>query len=174
MGRRPRHTAWLAVLAVASLAATPSVAAADGGGGGSQYPRPRRESPLDPVQKALDGDDYAQAITLLEPLLEKDSDDPDAWNLMGYAQRNLGRFTEARAAYDKALALDPKHRGANEYLGELFLQTGDLAAAEAQLAILDDLCWLPCREERLLRDSIEAYREREERKQSESSTSDRS
>ena len=52
----------------------------------------------------------------------------------------------ALPAYNKALAIDPKHRGANEYLGELYLQLGDLAKAEERLEKLDDICFYGCGE----------------------------
>ncbi len=139
-------------MAVAVAAASSALAA-----GANRYPSRKRDDPLAPVEKALDAQDYERALARLETVLERDPDDADAWNLRGFAARKLGRTEAARAAYDRALALDPKHRRAHEYLGELHLQTGDLASAKAQLAVLDDLCWLPCSEERQLRRAIEAY-----------------
>lgn len=126
--------------------------------GGDRYRDRGRDSPLDPVHRALDEERWQDALTLLEPLAEREPDDADVWNLTGYASRKLGRLERARTAYDRALELDPKHRRAHAYLGELHLQRGDAAAAEAQLARLDELCWLPCREERTLRRAIETWR----------------
>ena len=70
----------------------------------------------------------------------------DAWNYIGFSQRKLEQYDKALAAYNKALAINPKHRGAREYLGELYLMTGDLAKAEAQLRKLDSICSFGCEE----------------------------
>ena len=69
---------------------------------------------------------------------------PDVLNYMGFASRKLGRFDDALAYYGQALAIDPNHLGANEYLGELYIQMGDLGRARRQLARLDDLCAYGC------------------------------
>lgn len=69
---------------------------------------------------------------------------PDVLNYMGFASRKLGRFDDALAYYQEALAIDPDHLGANEYLGELYLQMGDFGRARRQLARLDELCAYGC------------------------------
>jgi tetratricopeptide (TPR) repeat protein len=70
--------------------------------------------------------------------------DADAWNELAHAYRKSGDLDNAFKGYEKALRIDPKHRNAHEYLGEAYLQAGDLARAEAQLRNLDKLCFLPC------------------------------
>jgi len=55
------------------------------------------------------------------------------------------------------LAIDPEHRGANEYLGELYLQTNDLAKAKERLNKLDDICYFGCEEFDDLKSAIAAY-----------------
>lgn len=69
---------------------------------------------------------------------------PDVLNYMGFASRKLGRFDDALAYYSEALAIDPNHLGANEYLGELYIQMGDFGRARRQLARLDQLCAYGC------------------------------
>ncbi len=69
---------------------------------------------------------------------------PDVLNYMGFASRKLGRFDAALAYYSEALRIDPNHLGATEYLGELYLQMGDVARARRQLAQLDQLCAYGC------------------------------
>ncbi len=71
---------------------------------------------------------------------------PDILNYLGYAHRKLGRIEEAKSWYAQALAINPDHLGANEYLGELYLEIGDLAAARRQLVRLDALCAFGCAE----------------------------
>jgi tetratricopeptide (TPR) repeat protein len=69
---------------------------------------------------------------------------PDILNYLGYSHRKLGLFEKAEDYYHQALALDPAHLGAHEYLGELYLETGDMDKAKAQLAKLDALCPFGC------------------------------
>ena len=83
------------------------------------------------------------------------------WNsLMGYASRKQPTpdLAAAERFYDAALRLEPKHRGALEYSGELYLMKGDLARAEQRLQALDTACLLPCDEQRDLRQAIERYK----------------
>lgn len=71
---------------------------------------------------------------------------PDILNYMGFANRKLGRHDQALAYYGQALLIDPRHVGANEYLGELYLEMGRLEDARRQLAVLDRLCPYGCAE----------------------------
>jgi tetratricopeptide (TPR) repeat protein len=59
---------------------------------------------------------------------------------MGYAYRKLGDYHRALAHYQQALDLNPHHRGALEYLGELYLAMGCLAQANEVLARLETAC----------------------------------
>ncbi len=81
-------------------------------------------------------------------------------NLMGYSLRK-GSAPDVAAAekfYNEALRLDPKHRGALEYSGELYLMTGDLAKAEERLATLDKVCRLPCEEYTDLKKAVASFK----------------
>lgn len=69
---------------------------------------------------------------------------PDVLNYLGFVSRKLGRYDAALAYYDQALTIDPNHLGAIEYLGELYIQTGEMNRARAQLAQLDRLCAFGC------------------------------
>ena len=71
---------------------------------------------------------------------------PDILNYLGYSNRKLGQMTKAQDYYAQALALDPDHKGANEYLGELYLEIGEIGKAKRQLARLDQLCGFGCAE----------------------------
>lgn len=135
------------------------VVTAAGADGGSASPPPR-DPLLASARQAIERRDFAAAVPLLHDYLARQGDDADGWNWLGYAERQRGRLPEAFAAYDQALQRDPNHRGAHEYLGEAHLQDGNLAAAETQLAALDRLCWLPCREYRDLKEAIAAYKAR--------------
>src|SRR2546422_10275801 len=64
----------------------------------------------------------------------------------------------AEKFYNEALRIDPKRRGALEYSGELYLQTGDLAKAEQRLSALDKACRFGCAEYSDLKKAIAQYK----------------
>ena len=116
-----------------------------------------KPSELADAENAIEAGDYDRAIGLLQTVIASDSRNADAWNFLGFSQRNLKRLDQALGAYQKALAIDPEHLGANEYLGELYLQTDDLAKAKERLKILDDACIFGCEEFDDLKQAIKAY-----------------
>jgi hypothetical protein len=61
-------------------------------------------------------------------------------------------------AYQKAISLNPDHRGVNEYMGELYLMLNDLPKAEERLATLDRLCFFGCVEYTDLKHAIADYK----------------
>jgi Flp pilus assembly protein TadD len=101
---------------------------------------------------------YAEAIPLLEQVVAKDAKNADALNYLGYSSRQLGNNDAALTHYQAALALEPRHRGANEYLGELYLILGDLPKAEERLKVLDEACFFGCEEYTELKNAIAAYK----------------
>jgi tetratricopeptide (TPR) repeat protein len=92
----------------------------------------------------INQDRYAAALDALSRAQAAIGPHPDVLNYMGFASRKSGDLDAALAYYDQALALDPNHLGATEYLGELYLQMGDLRRARTQLAQLDQLCAYGC------------------------------
>jgi tetratricopeptide (TPR) repeat protein len=112
------------------------------------------------AMKAIDGNNFAAAIPLLEGVVSRDGNNADAYNSLAYAIRKNGDPAGAIPIYQKALAIDPKHRGAHEYIGEAYLALNDVAKAREHLATLDRLCFLPCSQYRDLKKAIEAYQAR--------------
>lgn len=108
--------------------------------------------------KAVHAGDYPRALEYLQKAVAVNANDADAWNYIGFSQRNLQHYDESLAAYEKALAINPDHRGANEYLGELYLKTGDLEKAQERLAKLQSLCPAGCEEYDDLGKAINAYK----------------
>jgi tetratricopeptide (TPR) repeat protein len=103
---------------------------------------------------------YEKAIDLLK---EADQNKSADWhNLMGYSLRKkaVPNLNEAEKYYISALNLDPKHRGALEYYGELLLLKNDLAGAEKLLARLDKACTFGCEEFQDLKKSIQQYKDK--------------
>ena len=75
---------------------------------------------------------FQEAITLRESYAE-------AWNGLGYALRQQGRYPDAVRAYERALALRPAYAEAIEYLGEAYVQMVRLDDARAMLRRLEPL-----------------------------------
>ena len=114
-------------------------------------------------KKAVKEGDFQSALAHLNKANEKDPKNADIHNLLGYSYRKLGDTDRAFKHYQIALQIKPKHRGANEYLGELYLETDQLAKAEERLEVLDKACFLGCEEYDELKEAIEKYKEKKKR-----------
>jgi Flp pilus assembly protein TadD len=100
---------------------------------------------LAPIRAKIEAKDYAAAIGLLTPLLIK-YQDPDVYNLLGFSYRKSGDQKQAATFYQKALDTDPNFKPTLEYQGEMFLLSGDVEHAKANLAKLAALCPSGCEE----------------------------
>ena len=67
---------------------------------------------------------------------DKNPDQPDILNYLGFAFRKTGDFMMAEVYYLQGLAIDPNHIGINEYLGELYIKTNRIDLAKQRLEIL--------------------------------------
>ncbi len=110
------------------------------------------------IEKLIDAGEFREAVGELDKLLADQPDDADTLNLLGFSYRKLGEFEQALDYYLRALESDPEHRGALEYLGELYLETEQPDLDEQQLEKLSRICTF-CSERRDLRRAIEEYRE---------------
>lgn len=114
---------------------------------------------LSEIQMVIEEGEPQKAIEMLWQYLESNPDDADGYNLLGYSYRKNQKFDLAKKSYDRALAIEPEHKGAHEYLGELYLQTGQLEKAEAQLEKLAQICGLEgCTEYEELRVAIADFK----------------
>ncbi|HXM81575.1 MAG TPA: tetratricopeptide repeat protein [Burkholderiales bacterium] len=112
-------------------------------------------------RSAIEAKDWQSAVRLLSSAALRDTRNADIQNYLGYAYRNLGEMPLAFKHYSRALQLNPRHRGAHEYLGEAYLMIKNRAKAEEHLAALKKICLLPCPEYGDLERKLAAYRERE-------------
>ena len=101
---------------------------------------PAGASAYDTAKAAVDVMDYATAKPILVQLTLDEPDNADAWNLLGYSNRKLGVMDAAAVAYETALKLNPEHLGALEYQGEMYVETGMIDKAKANLEALKNLC----------------------------------
>lgn len=143
----PRH--FLAALAL--LAACGTSLAVDNSA-------PATPDKLSAARAHLAAKKWTAAVDELKKVNDPSSAD---WNnLMGYSLRkaDAANYQSAERFYNDALAIDPKHRGALEYSGELYLMNGNLPMAEDRLAKLDKACFLPCEEHRDLKAAVARYK----------------
>jgi tetratricopeptide (TPR) repeat protein len=149
-------------LLVPALAACPDIVRAEGGGGGGGGGNDAAPAkPADPDYtagvKAIEAGRYGAAIPFLERSIARDGTNPDSYNWLAYATRRNGDPAKSIPIYEKALSLDPRHRGAHEYIGEAYLALDNLPKAKEHLARLDKLCFFPCSAYRDLKKAVEAY-----------------
>lgn len=146
----------VALITVAWLALWPGTGAAD------PVENDAAASKLDPDyavgKRAIDANDWPTAIKALNSAALRDTRNADIQNYLGYAYRKTGQLDLAFRHYQRALQLNPRHRGAHEYVGEAYLLVNNLAKAEEHLAALQKICLIPCEEYADLKKKIAAYR----------------
>ena len=120
------------------------------------------DKPVDPeyarAKAMVEAKNYAAALPVLQQVVAKNPKNADAYNLLGYATRKSGNPNGSLQYYTTALQIDPKHLGANEYLGEAYLMLDRPKEADQQLARLDSLCMFGCAEYRALKAAIADYK----------------
>src|ERR1700755_1107055 len=110
---------------------------------------------LTSVRAKIKAQDYAAALAELRDIAE-DTQQADVYNLLGFALRKTGDFKTSLTYYTKALELQPDHKAAREYLGELYVETGNMEKAKETLAALAKLCPSGCEEREDLQKAISA------------------
>ena len=167
------------MLAGAALLPIPAFSAGDGGsgGGGETVQQCRngevwdkqKQKCVPPKQGMIDDDSlyeagrdlamagrYGEAITVLS--LAADKSDPRILNYLGYSHRKMGRVLVGLGYYQEALKLSPDYTQARQYMGEAYLQMGDLAGAERQLGEIEQRCGRGCTDFTHLQAQIDAYK----------------
>ena len=79
---------------------------------------------------------YEKAQKLLIQSNEKFPNKADTLNYLGFTTRKLGDYEKGEKYYLQGLAIDPIHKGINEYLGELYVATGRHNLAVERLGVL--------------------------------------
>jgi tetratricopeptide (TPR) repeat protein len=105
------------------------------------------------IRAKIKAKDYKGAIAELTPMLVTNQH-ADVYNLMGFSLRKSGDYKQAYTFYKKALDFDPQHKGALEYLGELYVETGQVEKAKENVALLQKICPAGCEELEDLQEAI--------------------
>jgi Flp pilus assembly protein TadD len=147
----------ISLLVLALTAMIPPVVHASGSEETSA-PAARTDPDYAAGKAAVEKKDWPHAIELLNKAAAKDARNADIENYLGYSYRNSGQMDLAFKHYEQALSINPKHRGAHEYVGEAYLMVNNVAKAEEHLAALDRLCTLRCEEYTELKEKIVAYK----------------
>ena len=98
------------------------------------------------IRSLIAAKNFSAAFTALQMVDKTFPNNADINNLLGYSARNLKQYKPAATYYAKALKIDPKHLGALEYQGELFMLTKKPSEAKKNLAKLKSLCGINCEE----------------------------
>jgi Flp pilus assembly protein TadD len=108
------------------------------------------------VRASIKAKDFKAALTELTGMVDRGVQHADVYNLLGFSLRKTGDYTKAKTFYQKALDFGANHKGAHEYLGELYVEIGQLPKAREHLATLARLCPQGCEEREDLEKAIAA------------------
>ena len=128
------------LLATALLFSTPVWAA------GSYGYEPSASKLINDAKKLIKNDKYERAIKKLKKAIKEEPDNADIFNYLGFAHRKILDYDKSKIYYEKALSIQPDHKLALEYQGELFLKLDDVHSAQSNLVKLRMLCPEGCDE----------------------------
>jgi tetratricopeptide (TPR) repeat protein len=152
-----RISLLLALLSLVPMAAFAMSGYGASGGMGPSFSQAPGRVDLEQAMQLIDRKDYQGAIPHLMRALQARPGNADILNYLGFTSRMIGDYPASLDYYQRALARDPDHKGAHEYLGELYLNMHQPDQARAQLAELVRLCPDGCVERDTLTQSITAY-----------------
>ena len=106
------------------------------------------------VRTKIKAKDWPAAIQDLNAMVEQGVQQADVYSLLGFSLRKSGDYDKAYTFYRKALEFEPNHKGALEYLGELYVERGQMAKAREHVSLLTKLCPTGCEELDDLKEAI--------------------
>lgn len=118
---------------------------------------PVGDADFDAGLRAIKVAQWAEALRHLDAAAKRHGRSADVFNLLGFAHRKLGQLPASFRNYQRALELDPAHRGAHEYIGEAWLMQGNVMRARHHLRELEALCRADCSEYRELARAIREF-----------------
>lgn len=108
-------------------------------------------------KQAIERKEWKAAIEALSKAEKSMPGNADLHNFLGYAYRHRDDLDNSFKHYKEALRLDPKHRGAHEYIGETYLKAQQPQKAVEHLAELEKICGRGCEEYKDLAAAIANY-----------------
>ena len=120
-------------------------------------------APADPLieraVRANEEKDWARSQQIMRDALLRDPKNADYHNLYAYAIRKGDKpnLDLVFKHYNEALRINPKHRGAHEYIGEAYLMVGNVAKAKEHLSALDQICFFGCDEYQMLKKAVAEF-----------------
>ena len=148
---------FIKIFTIISLSQLLLVSSFAAGGGGDSKQMNVKSNYYYKAVKLINKNSYEAAIDNLLKAEKNNKKDADIYNYLGFSYRKIGDLGKAAQYYEIALKISPKHKGALEYQGEMFLTQGNLKKAEANLKKLKKICFLGCKEEKMLKESIIKY-----------------
>jgi tetratricopeptide (TPR) repeat protein len=153
------------VIGTASVVAATAAFAMGGGGGGGMMGgyggggmrNTMTQDDYSTAIRLIHHEKYSDALPYLDRALAEKPNNADVLNYLGYTHRMLGDYPASLDFYQRALTRDPDHKGAHEYLGELYLKMHQLDQAKGQLTELTRLCPDSCDEKDVLTKAIGDY-----------------
>ena len=123
---------------------------------GSKKDKKKVFDPFERIYGLIRLEKFAEAHEALKFIsVPTPSKQADKYNLLGFTARKSGNLKTAGEYYEKALEINPKHIQALEYQGELYLQLGDIDQAKRNLEKINEICWLICKEKKMLKNAID-------------------
>ena len=119
--------------------------------------------PADPAmeryQAAAGSQNWPAAAAAMREGLTREPGNADFNNLYAYSLRKGPNpdMSLVFKHYNQALSIDPKHKGAHEYIGEAYLMAGNVEKAKEHLGQLDKICFFGCSEFTDLKKAILEY-----------------
>ena len=125
----------------------------------SATPARQADPAMDRYQAAAGSQDWKAAAAAMREGLSREPGNADFNSLYAYSLRK-GPSPDMSLVfkhYNEALRIDPKHRGAHEYIGEAYLMAGNVDKAKEHLGQLDKICFFGCAEFTDLKKAISEY-----------------
>ena len=104
--------------------------------------QPSAQERLATAREAIKAKDWRRSLAELNMAVREEPRNADVHNLLGYSYRKQATPNLAKAIehYKTALKLDPRHKGAHEYIGEAYLMDKNPVEAQKHLAELEKIC----------------------------------
>ena len=109
------------------------------------------------IHKMIDAGEYEKARSNLKIFIENNSSDHEAYNLLGYVERQFQNYELAINFYKKALSIDSNFTGAHHYIAITYLEMDNLNSAKYHLDKLDLICLFGCEDFYDLKNKIAFY-----------------